>query len=320
MGAAPHVGHGVTDGRQDANVRIVSLVSSATEILCALGLGESLVGRSHECDFPEWVKALPVCTEPKFDVTGSSADIDRRVKETLQDSGSVYRVFANVLNDLAPDLIVTQSQCDVCAVSLRDVEAAVRDLVSSRPTVVALQPNALADIWSDIGRVADAASVPDRGEALTADMQSRMRAISDRANHWGRKPTVACIEWIEPLMAAGNWVPELIALAGGINLFGEAGKHSPRMTFDDLIRSEPDVIAVMPCGFDLPRTRAEMPALENRPEWRTLKAVRNGRAFVCDGNAYFNRPGPRLVDALEMLAEAIVPGAFAFGHAGMQTI
>ncbi len=299
-------------------MRIVSLISSATEIICELGLGGSLVGRSHECDFPAWVKTLPVCTEPKFDIAGSSAEIDRRVKETLQDSASVYRVFAEVLNRLKPDLIVTQSQCDVCAVSLRDVEAAVCELVDSHPQVVALQPNSLADIWEDIRRVAGAAGVPKRGETLVASMQSRMQAIADRANHWGRKPTVACIEWIEPLMAAGNWMPELVAMAGGVNLFGEAGKHSPWMTWDDLVNRDPDVIMVMPCGFDLPRTRSEMPALSGRPEWPALKAVRNGRVFVCDGNSYFNRPGPRLVEALEMLAEAIVPGAFAFGHVGME--
>jgi iron complex transport system substrate-binding protein len=151
-------------------------------------------------------------------------------------------------------------------------------------------------------------------------MQARMEAISNRANHWGRKPTVACIEWIDPLMAAGNWMPELVAMAGGINLFGEAGKHAPWMSWDELVRHDPDVIVVMPCGFDLARTRAEMPALTKREDWPRLKAVRNGRAFVTDGNAYFNRPGPRLVDALEMLAEAVVPGAFTFGHAGIEVV
>lgn len=301
-------------------MRIVSLISSATEIICELGLGDSLVGRSHECDFPEWVQSLPVCTEPKFDIAGSSADIDRRVKETLRDSASVYRVFVDVLNQLQPELIVTQSQCDVCAVSLRDVEAAVCELVGSHPKVVALQPNSLADIWTDIRRVAEAAGVPERGETLVARMRERLQAVGERANHWGRRPTVACIEWIEPLMAAGNWMPEMVEMAGGVNLFGEAGKHSPWMTWEDLVRNDPDVILIMPCGFDLPRTRSETPALTSRPEWKSLKAVQNGRVFICDGNAYFNRPGPRLVEALEMLAEAIVPGAFAFGHSGMEAL
>jgi iron complex transport system substrate-binding protein len=300
-------------------MRIVSLISSATEIVYALGLGESLVGRSHECDYPERVKALPVCTAPKFDIHGSSAEIDQRVKDTLRDSGSVYQVYSDVLNQLKPDLIVTQSQCDVCAVSLRDVEAAVCEIVSSKPKVVALQPNSLNDIWDDIRRVADAAGVPKRGEHLVASMKMRMKAIADRANSWGRRPSVACIEWIDPLMAAGNWMPELVNMAGGVNLFGVAGKHSPAMTWDELRQQDPEVIFVLPCGFDLPRTRQEMPALANRPEWGQLRAVRNGRVFVCDGNAYFNRPGPRLVEALEMLAEAIFPGAFTFGHKGIQS-
>src|SRR5712691_4939317 len=172
-------------------MRIVSLISSATEILCALGLGDQLVGRSHECDYPEWVKSLPVCTEPKFDVSGSSAEIDRRVKASLKDSLSVYRVFADVLQRLQPDLIVTQSQCDVCAVSYRDVEAAVCEMIGSKPAIVSLVPNCLADVWADIRRVADATGVPARGEALIAQMQERIDAISWRANGYGRKPTVA---------------------------------------------------------------------------------------------------------------------------------
>jgi iron complex transport system substrate-binding protein len=300
-------------------MRIISLIASATEIVCSLGLGEQLVGRSHECDYPEWVKLLPVCTEPKFDIHGSSAEIDRRVKETVRDSLSVYRVFNDVLQQLQPDLIVTQSHCEVCAVSERDVRSALGDGSGPRPTIVSLQPNCLADVWAGVCSVAEAAGVWERGPALVNALQKRRQAISERANHWGRKPSVACLEWIDPLMAAGNWTPELVELAGGVNLFGKAGEHSPWMTWKDLVKQDPDVIVVMPCGFDIARTRHEMPLLANREEWRLLKAVRNGRVFVADGNAYFNRPGPRLVDSLEMLAEAVVPGAFAFGHAGMES-
>src|SRR5579864_730982 len=298
-------------------MRIVSLIASATEIVCSLGLGEQLVGRSHECDFPEWVKRLPACTEPKFDIHGSSGEIDRRVKETVRDSLSVYRVFTDVLQQLQPDLIVTQSHCEVCAVSERDVQAALGDWTGPRPAIVSLQPNCLADVWAGICHVAEAAGVWERGPALVDSLQKRMQAISARANHWGRKPTVACLEWIDPLMAAGNWTPELVKMAGGVNLFGKAGAHSPWMTWEDLLRQDPDVIVVMPCGFDIARTRQEMPVLANREDWRLLKAVRNGRVFVADGNAFFNRPGPRLVESLEMLAEAVVPGAFSFGHSGM---
>lgn len=299
-------------------MRIVSLISSATEILCSLGLGPSLVGRSHECDFPAWVTELPPCTEPKFDITGSSAEIDQRVKETLRESTSVYRVFEDRLRDLRPDLIVTQSQCDVCAVSLRDVEQAMSALFPNQPRVVALQPNCLDDVWSDVQRVGAAAQVEDFAKQRLHEWQTRMHEIAARANSWGRRPTVACIEWIEPLMACGNWMPELVVRAGGQNLFGEAGRHSPPITWGDLVRADPDVIFVAPCGFDLSRTRREMAVLTARPEWPKLRAVRNGRVWIADGNAYFNRPGPRLVESLEMLAEAINPGAFAFGHRGCE--
>src|SRR5262245_16427738 len=299
-------------------MRIVSLLASATEIVAALGLEDHLVGRSHECDFPPSVLQLPVCTSPKFEVVGSSADIDRRVKETLQTENSVYSVDARLMDGLRPDVIVTQAQCDVCAVSLRDVEAAVADM-TVRPKIVSLNPNRLADVWDDMRAVAAACGLPDRGENFVAGLQRRMTDVTERAKRLPR-PTVACIEWIDPLMAAGNWVPELVDLAGGVNLFGEAGKHSPWMTWDDLVRRDPDVIVVMPCGFDLARTKEELPALTRRREWDALKAVRTGCVWAADGNAYFNRPGPRLVEALEMLAEAFHSDAFQFGHAGMERV
>ena len=294
-------------------MRIVSLIASATETVCALGGEGFLVGRSHECDFPATVRTLPICTEPKFDITGSSGEIDRRVKEALRDSVSVYRVFPEMLDALAPDVIVTQAHCDVCAVSLRDVELAASKMVRSRPRVVALMPNALVDVYADIHRVAAAMEMPHRGRELVVAMQERMK-LTDPP----RRPTIACIEWIDPLMAAGNWMPELVSLAGGDNLFGKAGRHSPFFEWDDLLRADPDAIVVLPCGFDIPRTRAEMPTLTAKPGWLDLKAVRDGRVFLGDGNAYFNRPGPRLVDSFEMLAEILHPGQFAFGRAGIE--
>lgn len=296
-------------------MRIVSLLASATEIACALGLEDRLVGRSHECDFPESITRLPVCTSPTFAVTGSSADIDRRVKETLQSETSVYAVDAARLDALRPDVIVTQTQCEVCAVSLRDVESAVAGM-RTRPRVVSLNPNSLADVWADVRAVATGYGIPERGVALVADLQERMRSVADRVANRTR-PTVACIEWIDPLMAAGNWVPELVELAGGTNLFGEPGRHSPWMTWADLVRRDPDVIVMMPCGFDLERTKAELPALTTRPGWSDLGAVRTGRVWAANGNAYFNRPGPRLVEALELLAEAVHPDVFRFGHRGI---
>jgi len=296
--------------------RVVSLIASATEIVCALGFENDLVGRSHECDFPESVKRLPACTEPKFNVEGSSYDIDQRVKAVLQEGLSVYRVHADLLKRLRPDVIVTQSHCEVCAVSQRDVERAVGDWLGIRPTVVSLAPNALADVWDSIRQVADALGVPQRGEKLVGRLRERMAAVADGVRALPNRPTVAYVEWIEPLMAGGNWMPELVALAGGVNLFGEAGKHSPWMTWDDLRRRDLDVIFVAPCGFDLARTREEMPALTHRPDWPDLRAVRDGRVYLADGNQYFNRPGPRLVESLEILAEVLHPQAFSFGHEG----
>ncbi len=296
--------------------RIVSLIASATEIVCALGFRDELVGRSHECDYPDAVRRLPVCTVPRFDVHGSSAEIDRRVKAVLQDGLSVYRVHEDVLKQLRPDVIVTQSQCEVCAVSLKDVEQALGQWLRSRPRVVSLAPNALADVWTDIAAVAAALGAPERGARLIDQLRQRMSAVAERARGLSDRPTVACIEWIEPLMAAGNWVPELVALAGGENLFGTAGKHAPGMTWQELAARDPEVIVAMPCGLDVPRTRAEMATLTAKPDWARLRAVRTGRVFLTDGNQFFNRPGPRLVESLEILAELLHPQAFAFGHRG----
>ncbi|HEY1860840.1 MAG TPA: cobalamin-binding protein [Gemmataceae bacterium] len=296
--------------------RIVSLIASATEIVCALGCEDQLVGRSHECDYPSSVLRLPVCTEPKFDVTGSSRAIDEQVKAILQDALSVYRVHADRLADLRPDVIVTQTQCEVCAVSLRDVELALAANLVTWPRIVALAPNALADVWTDIQLVADALDIPERGRELVARLQKRMAGITAKVRALTERPTVACIEWIDPLMASGNWMPELVDMAGGVNLFGEAGKHAPWMTWEELCGKDPDVILVLPCGFDLRRTRQEIPALSAKPEWPRLRAVRSGRVYLLDGNQFFNRPGPRLVESLEIIAEILHPNVIHFGHVG----
>jgi iron complex transport system substrate-binding protein len=294
--------------------RIVSLIASATEIVCALGFEPQMAGRSHECDFPASIKRLPVCTRPKFEVEGLSYEIDQRVKAILQEALSVYRVDAGLLERLQPTHIITQSQCEVCAVSFQDVEQAVCQFTSSQPVIVSLEPNALADVWADIRRVADALGAPERGDRLVASLRQRMDDIAAKARTTDSRPTVACIEWIDPLMAAGNWMPELVELAGGVNLCGEAGKHSPWMKWEELVANDPDVIFISPCGFDLARTLQETPLLTGRAEWSDLKAVRSGRVFVADGNQYFNRPGPRLAESLEILAEMLHPESFHFGH------
>jgi iron complex transport system substrate-binding protein len=297
--------------------RIISLIASATEIVCALGCEDQLVGRSHECDYPPSVQRLPVCTEPKFDVAGSSQEIDQRVKTLVQEGLSVYRVHTDRLRELQPSVIVTQSQCEVCAVSERDVEQALAAWLDEPPRVVSLAPNTLADVWADIQRVAEALGVPERGAELVGRLQQRVTVIAEKARSLSERPTVACIEWIEPLMAAGNWMPELVEMARGINLFGTAGQHSPWMTWQELCDKNPDVILVLPCGWDIPRCRQEMPTLTRQPEWPQLRAVRNQRVYLADGNQYFNRPGPRLVESLEVLAEVIHPEVFHFRHKGI---
>jgi iron complex transport system substrate-binding protein len=296
--------------------RIVSLIASATEIVCALGFENRLVGRSHECDYPPSVKSLPQLTSPKFKVEGSSLEIDQRVKSIVQEALSVYRVDPVLLEELKPTQIITQSQCEVCAVSLKDVEAAVCQVTSSKPQIVSLEPNSLGDVWADIFRVGEALDATDRAEQLVDELQGRMDDIVQRTHWVDSNPTVAYIEWIDPLMAGGNWMPELIGMAGGVNLFGEAGKHSPWMTWDELVEKDPDIIFVSPCGFDIQRTLDEMHILSNKLEWRGLKSVKEQRVFVADGNQYFNRPGPRLVESLEILAEVIHPNLFHFGHEG----
>ena len=296
--------------------RIVSLIASATEIVAALGFDDSLVGVSHECDYPPSIRKLPACSSPKIDVNGSSREIDDRVKAVLKDALSVYQVHTDLLDELRPTVIITQTQCEVCAVSLKDVEKAVCELVESRPMIVALEPNSLDDVWNDIRRVADALDAHDAGESLVTSLQHRLRDVAAEVSQTDTRPSVACIEWIDPLMAAGNWVPELVELAGGRDCVEEAGRHSSYMTFGDLAAANPDVIAIMPCGFDIQRTRQELPALTNQAGWPDLRAVQGGRVYVTDGYQYFNRPGPRLVESAEILAEILHSGRVNFNHAG----
>ncbi|MGA2736273.1 MAG: ABC transporter substrate-binding protein [Bryobacteraceae bacterium] len=286
--------------------RIVSMISSATEIVHALGALPWLVGRSHECDYPEEVRALPVCTAPRFAVDGDSREIDRLVRQSMADSISVYQVFDDVLERLQPTHILTQIHCEVCAVSLRDVERSVAGRLASQPRVVSLQPSSLAEVWEDIRRVARSLDIEPRGEQVVAGLQHRMQAIADVVASAPR-PRLACIEWIEPLMPTANWMPEMVEMAGAENVEWR--------TWDDLAAADPDAILVMPCGFDLERAVSEMYWLTGRDGWDNLRAVRNSRVFVADGNQYFNRPGPRLVESLEILSGIAHPEIFPPRHA-----
>lgn len=289
-----------------SHLRVISLLASATEIVCALGRGECLVGRSHECDFPPEIRQLPQCSQPTIPVDGTAREIDDAVKETLRKGLPLYAVDGELLRGLRPDVILTQVQCEVCAVTPENIRAALAGWQGTLPRLVELEPNGLEDIWGNIRLVAEALDCPQAGEALVASMRDRLDAIA-RSIAGAPRPRVACLEWTEPLMAAGNWMPTLIGIAGGENLFGRAGEHSPWLEWRELQEGDPDVILVVPCGWDLNRARAGMPTLTEHPLWSELRAVRSGQVYLADGNQYFNRPGPRLVDSCEILAEILHP-------------
>jgi len=277
--------------------RIVSLLPSATEIVCALGFQDALVGRSHECDFPRGVERLPVCTAPKVGGADTRA-IHASVSAILQDDISVYRVDSDLLRELQPTHIVTQIQCEVCAVSLRDVEAAIADWTGIAPKLIPLNPQSLDDVFDDIRRTA--AALGTDGQSLVSAMRSKMQAIATSSPV--QKPRVVIIEWIEPLMVAGNWMPALVAMAGGTDVLGDDGQPSSWITWDDLEGADPDIIIVAPCGFRIEDSQRDLHLLSSNPKWRSLRAVRDENVFVVDGNQFFNRPGPRLVESLEILA------------------
>jgi iron complex transport system substrate-binding protein len=296
-------------------MRIVSLLPSTTEIVHALGCGEQLVGRSHECDHPAGVEALPVVTEPRVAVVGDSGGIDRQLRTVLEQALSVYTVHTDVLADVRPDVVLTQSLCEVCAVSFSDVQQAVDDHLDAEVEVVALEPSGLQDVFDDIGRVARALGVAERAPGVVDGMRARIEAVRTATADRPRRRVVT-IEWIEPLMSAGNWMPDLITAAGGQELFGRAGEHSPWLTFERLVAADPDAIVIMPCGFDLDRTRDEAAALRTLPGWGALRAVTEGRVAITDGHRFFNRPGPRLADSVEILAEILHPGSVPDRHHG----
>ncbi len=285
-------------------------------MLCALGLQDQLVGRSHECDFPHSISHLPVCTSPAISTQGTSREIHERVTHRVQDALSMYHVNSEVLKTLQPDCIVTQTQCDICAVSFTEVEQAVKEALNLQPTLISLQATSLEGVWQDLHRVAEGLNLSDEGDTLLKGYQTRISAIQTKAQTLSPRPTVACIEWMDPLMAAGNWVPELVDLAGGDSLFGKPGEHAPWITWDELSNLNPDIIVLMPCGFSMNRIEEEMSLLTNHTQWSSLHAVKKGRVFLTDGNQYFNRPGPRLLESLEILAEIFHPNDFHFGHQG----
>ena len=288
--------------------RIISLLPSSTEIVCGLGLQDRLVGVSHECDYPSDVVGLPILTEPKLDPRGTSSAIDTRVRQIVQEGLSVYRIKTGMLQELQPNVIVTQDQCEVCAVSLPDVENAVRCFLTSDVTIVSLRPEHLRDIWTGIRNVAVATGQEATAEVLLQDLKERLWKVEQKTRHLSR-PRVTCLEWLDPLMAAGNWMPELMDIAGGEYGLVDAGAHTPTITWDALVAYRPEVIVITPCGFKIPQSQTDLPILTAHPQWQSLPAVQNNRVYVADGNAYYNRPGPRIVESTEILAEMLHPVA-----------
>ena len=296
--------------------RVISLLPSATEIAAALSCRQNLVGRSHECDFPRGVEKLPICSSTKVSVRDSSYQIDERVKQIVAEGLSVYRVDADRLRELQPDLILTQTQCAVCAVTPRDLDEALCTWVGTQPAILSLEPNALADVWIDIRRVGEVLGVSERADELIRSLTLRLAVIREKAAAAKSRARVAAIEWLGPLMAGGNWMPELIEIAGGHSLFAQSGQHSCWLEWSDLIDADPEVILLAPCGFRISQTVADLDLLTQHPAWPKLRAVQRDRVYLIDGHHFFNRPGPRLVESAEIVAEILHPDRFVFGHRG----
>lgn len=289
-------------------MRIVSLLASATEIVCALGAGEMLVGRSHECDNPEWVRGLPACSAPAFDVSVSSAEIDAEVRRRLHAGEPLYRIDTERIEALQPDLLLTQLHCEVCAITPGDVERSGVCLAGARQ--VAVSASQLKDIFSSIRLIAQALGLAQRGEDLVAREQQRLemvrRMCADR-----RPPSVVMVEWTDPLFAMGNWGPELVEIANGRLLIGQKGEYSTAMPAERLREVDPEVLIVAPCGYDLKRSLDELPVLARHPWWGELQAVRTGRVAFADGNLFFNRSGMTVSRTAEMIAEILHGVEFA---------
>lgn len=293
-------------------MRIVSLLPAATEWVCALGGAESLVGRSHECDHPPAIRDRPVVTAPTFEAEGDSAAIDDAVQAQVQAGLSLYEVDLERLRALKPDLVVTQDQCDVCAVSGSDLEARLANWTGGSPTLFSMQPETLKQVFEEILRLGRVMDQMDAAMEVLGAGETRLKALRDRIGVDRRTdpstlPSVACIEWLEPLMVAGHWMPDVIEMAGGRSVLAEAGEPTRRVEWAELRAADPDVIVGAPCGFTIEETRRDLHYLTERDGWASLSAVQNGRVALLDGNAYYNRPGARLYRAIEVLASVLYP-------------
>jgi iron complex transport system substrate-binding protein len=290
-------------------MRIVSLLPSATEILYALGVGDQVVGITHECDFPPEVAGKPALIRPRVDPTAAPAEIDRQVSELVARGESIYAVDADLLASLAPDLIVTQDLCHVCAASPDDLATALTRFARP-PRVLTLTPHSLDDVWQDIIRAGEATNTLARAEVLAAELKAEVQAVASRSDQAAAPPRVACLEWLDPIYVGGHWVPEMVAIAGGVDVLGRVGRPSFKVSADDVAQSNADVILVMLCGYDATRNAAEFKATTIPPNWQDLPAMRDRRTFAVDANSHFSRPGPRLADGVQLLAHLFNPSQF----------
>ena len=294
-------------------MRICSFLPSATEIVYALGLGDSLAAVSHECDFPAEALSKPKVVRSKFDHTDmTSQEIDNLVSEMARRGERIYEVDEEVLRQADPDLVLTQELCEVCAVSFEDVERAVVRL-DKIPQVVSLDPSSMEDVLGDIASVGKFAGVSQKADIVVSGLRDRIDGVRALASGAATRPTVACIEWLDPLIVAGHWVPEMVEIAGGRDALAKPGEPSRRIGFDDLRSADPDILILMPCGFDVERAEVELGRTPGSDEWRSLAAVRNRRAYVTDAGSLFSRSGPRLVDSLEVLGKIVHPDQFGEG-------
>lgn len=292
-------------------MRIVSLLPSATEIICELGLQENLVGVTHECDYPAFVRNLPKVTRTLIPTEASSREIDTLVRERLQNQTALYTLDRPTLEQLKPDLIVTQALCDVCAVAEAEVNDAACSLPGN-PKVINLEPMKLSEVFDCLRQVAVAAGVPERADMAVRRLQQRVTAVENRSHRLATKPTVVQLEWIDPPFCSGHWSPELVRLAGGIEQVGREFQPSRTTAWKEIALANPDVMVIACCGFDIDRTLKDLPILAEFPGFYSLNCVQNNRVYLIDGSAYFNRPGPRLVDSLEILANALHPEIHPF--------
>jgi iron complex transport system substrate-binding protein len=283
-------------------MRIVSLLASATEIVCALGAGEMLVGRSHECDNPEWVRSLPACSSPAFDIAVSSGEIDAEVRRRLRSGEPLYHIHGELIRELHADVVITQSHCEVCAVTPGDVERSGACLPAAHQ--VALSASSLEEICQGILRIGQALGLEGRAEAVVRGERERLDKVRENVSRF-RRSTVVMLEWADPLFAMGNWGPELVEIANGELLLGKKGEYSAAIASEQLRDADPEYLIVAPCGFNLQRSLRELGVLERHPWWRDLQAVRNGNVAFADGNLFFNRSGMTVSQTAEIIAEIL---------------